>query len=380
MKTISFLLKPASGSCNMRCRYCFYEDVSSHRETHDLGRMSKETASSLIDWAFSSLDDDATVTFAFQGGEPTLAGLDFFRDFVKKVNETRKSGQRVSFSLQTNGYSLSEEWASFFKENNFLIGISVDGNLTQHNRNRIDRKGEGTYLRIIENLKTLKKYGVDYNALCVVTGKTDPVKAYSSLKREGFRFLQFIPCLDPYEEERGGRDFSLTAETYASFLTASFDLWYRDWKNGKYISVRLFDDYVHLLMGEAPSSCSVLGRCGGYMVVEADGSIYPCDFYALDQWCLGNICTDSFPEMEKKRKELGFIQWSCRLPEECRTCRWVMLCRNGCRRDRLPLEDGQLDRNFYCQAYRAFFTARGPRLEQAVRLILSRRSPYGYTK
>ena len=369
MKTISFLLKPASGSCNMRCRYCFYEDVSSHRETHDLGRMSKETASSLIDWAFSSLDDDATVTFAFQGGEPTLAGLDFFRDFVKKVNETRKSGQRVSFSLQTNGYSLSEEWASFFKENNFLIGISVDGNLTQHNRNRIDRKGEGTYLRIIENLKTLKKYGVDYNALCVVTGKTDPVKAYSSLKREGFRFLQFIPCLDPYEEERGGRDFSLTAETYASFLTASFDLWYRDWKNGKYISVRLFDDYVHLLMGEAPSSCSVLGRCGGYMVVEADGSIYPCDFYVMDRWKMGYFSDfekveDCFNGPVMKR----FLLEGMEISNECRECRLLGICGGGCRRDRDY--SGKLGPNYFCSSFKKLFQHAGPRLEEIARAEL----------
>ena len=155
MKSISFLLKPASGSCNMRCKYCFYEDVSNLRTNHNLGLMSLEIADSLIEWAFSSLDDDGMVSFAFQGGEPTLRGLDFFRNFTRKVNETRKKTQKVYFSLQTNGYSISEEWASFFKENSFLIGVSVDGNLKDHNRNRIDTKGEGTYLRILENVKIL---------------------------------------------------------------------------------------------------------------------------------------------------------------------------------------------------------------------------------
>ena len=160
MNAISFLLKPASASCNMRCRYCFYEDVSNLRERHNLGLMSLETADSLIEWAFSSLDDDGVVSFAFQGGEPTLAGLDFFKAFTRKVNESRRKNQKVSFSLQTNGYTISEDWATFFKENSFLVGISVDGNLKEHNRNRIDAKGEGTYLRILENVKTSKLHQI----------------------------------------------------------------------------------------------------------------------------------------------------------------------------------------------------------------------------
>ena len=190
-----------------------------------MGVMSKEMASSLISWTFSSLSDDGTVSFAFQGGEPTMAGLGYFRHFIDEVKKYKKEGQSVNYSLQTNGYAITEEWTSFFKENNFLIGISVDGNKTEHDRYRIDAKGDGTFLRVINNLKLLEKYKVDYNALCVVTGKTDPVKAYSSLKREGFSFLQFIPCLDPYEEERGGRDFSLTPSHYSYFLSAAFDLW-----------------------------------------------------------------------------------------------------------------------------------------------------------
>lgn len=369
MNAISFLLKPASASCNMRCRYCFYEDVSNLRERHNLGLMSLETADSLIEWAFSSLDDDGVVSFAFQGGEPTLRGLDFFKAFTRKVNESRRKNQNVSFSLQTNGYTISEEWATFFKENSFLVGISVDGNLKEHNRNRIDAKGEGTYLRILENVKILEKYGVDYNALCVVTGKTDPVKAYSSLKREGFRYLQFIPCLDPYEEERGGREFSLTPETYASFLIATFDLWYRDWKNGKYTSVRLFDDYVHMLMGEPPSSCSVLGRCGGYIVVEADGSIYPCDFYVMDQWRMGHF--SDFENVEKTFESpqmIKFLQEGRDIPEECRACRWKGICGGGCRRDRDY--SASLGPNYFCSSFKKFFLHAAPRLQEIARAEL----------
>lgn len=366
MKSVSFLIKPASGSCNMRCRYCFYEDVSSLREVRNLGVMKAETADALVSWAFGSLDDDGTVSFAFQGGEPTLAGLDFFRHFVEKVKETQKPGQRVAYSLQTNGYSLNEEWALFFKENNFLIGISVDGNLTQHDRNRIDTKGDGTFLRVIENLKALEKAGVDYNALCVVTGKTDGVKAYSALKKEGFKYLQFIPCLDPYEEERGRRDFSLTREAYTSFLISTFNLYYRDWKNGKYTSVRLYDDYVHLAMGYPPSSCSVLGGCGGYIVVEADGSIYPCDFYVTDKWKMGLF--SDFPRIEDAYESevmKKFLEEGKTIPEECKNCRWRALCNGGCRRDRDY--SGTLGSNYFCASFKTFFETVAPRVEEIAR-------------
>ena len=127
-----------------------------------MGVMSKEMASSLISWTFSSLSDDGTVSFAFQGGEPTMAGLGYFRHFIDEVKKYKKEGQSVNYSLQTNGYAITEEWASFFKENNFLIGISVDGNKTEHDRYRIDAKGDGTFLRVINNLKLLEKYKVDY--------------------------------------------------------------------------------------------------------------------------------------------------------------------------------------------------------------------------
>ena len=356
----------------MRCRYCFYEDVSTHRETYNMGVMSKEMASSLISWTFSSLSDDGTVSFAFQGGEPTMAGLGYFRHFIDEVKKYKKEGQSVNYSLQTNGYAITEEWASFFKENNFLIGISVDGNKTEHDRYRIDAKGDGTFLRVINNLKLLEKYKVDYNALCVVTGKTDPVKAYSSLKREGFSFLQFIPCLDPYEEERGGRDFSLTPSHYAHFLSSTFDLWYRDWKNGKYTSVRLFDDYVHLAMGYPPSSCSVLGRCGGYIVVEADGSIYPCDFYVTDKWKMGFFSDfESVDDVYKSQVMIDFLKEGSEEKEECKSCQWRRLCNGGCRRD--CDYEGNIGSNYFCYSFKEFFKHAYPRIEEIAKLELEYR-------
>ena len=372
MKAISFLIKPASGSCNMRCRYCFYEDVSAHRETYNMGVMSKEMASSFISWTFSSLSDEGTVSFAFQGGEPTMAGLGYFRHFVDEVNKYKKEGQNVSYSLQTNGYAITEEWASFFKENNFLIGVSVDGNKNGHDRYRVDAKGEGTFLRIIDNLKLLEKYNVDYNALCVVTGKTDPVKVYPSLKREGFSYLQFIPCLDPYEEERGGRDFSLTPSLYARFLSATFDLWYRDWKNGKYTGVRLFDDYVHLAMGYPPSSCAVLGNCGGYIVVEADGSIYPCDFYVTDKWKMGLFSDfESVDEVYKSPVMIDFLKEGSEEKVECKSCQWRRLCNGGCRRD--SDYQGKIGSNYFCSSFKEFFKHAYSRIEEIAKLELEYR-------
>ena len=143
-------------------------------------------------------------------------------------------------------------------------------------------------------------------------------------------------------------------------------------KAGRYVYNRYFENLMMILSGQRPESCNLQGVCAPQWVVEADGSVYPCDFYALDQWCLGNIRTDSFPEMEKKRKELGFIQWSCRLPEECRTCRYVMLCRNGCRRNRGAVTADSTGKNYFCEAYQEFLDYAAPRLMEVYQLLRRR--------
>lgn len=374
MKQVSFLIKPASSLCNLRCRYCFYADVAENREVANLGIMSGETAEELVISAFRAAEPRTNVSFAFQGGEPTVAGLGYFRNFVALVEKHRPSRVGVTYSIQTNGLAINEEWADFFRTHNFLVGVSVDGNKSLHDRHRVDTKGQGTYERVVGTVKLLLARGVDVNLLCVVTGSCarHPQQVYSALKGLGVRYLQFIPCLDPLEEARGGMPFSLKPKDYGNFLCGLFDAWYRDWELGQYISVRLFDDYVHLAMGLPAGTCATSGSCGSYFVAEGDGSLYPCDFYVLDEWKLGKVGETPLDELAESDKAKAFLAGGERKPDACGSCKWFQLCNGGCKRD-WHGEDGVL-KNYYCEAFQRLFDYAGDRITHIARLETEARS------
>ena len=371
MPPLSILIKPASSACNLRCAYCFYADEASIRTVPNYGLMPQAVSHTLIEKAAGAAE--GSITFLFQGGEPTLAGLDFYRDFVSHVKKTVPSALAVQYAIQTNGMELDGEWCRFFQENRFLVGLSLDGNRECHDRFRRDGEGKGTYHRVMKAARLLEEAGVDYNVLTVVTGHLARhiQSVFSALCKEGFRFQQYIPCLDPLEEERGEQGYSLSPEQYERFLKTLFDLWYRELEQGRYWSIRYFDNLVWMLNGHAPEQCSMLGCCGLQYLVEADGSVYPCDFYGLDGYRLGNIQQDSWEELDRVREEIGFVEASRRVPEECKTCHWYPLCRNGCRRDRAVEEDG-MGRNYYCRSYAGFFAYALPRLRQAQSMLRTR--------
>lgn len=364
MKAINLLIKPASSQCNMRCRYCFYDDLSDIRNIKSYGIMSPSVAEQLIHSAFSCTARGDTVNFAFQGGEPTLAGLPFFQNFVEVSRRCTPPGVQVNFSIQTNGYVVDDQWARFFAENHFLIGLSMDGTRENHDRYRLDTAGKGTWQAALRALHALQKQRAEVNLLCVVTRDCArrAQKVYHTLQGLGVRHLQFIPCLDGLQDARGGAEYSLSPEWYGKFLCNLFDAWYLDWKQGRYTSVRLFDDYVHLAMGEPPSSCAAAGQCGSYLVVEADGSLYPCDFFVLDEWCLGNLSACTMEEAPHSELAQRFWAEGYQRPAACAQCPWVQLCRGGCKRD-WQHGDGQ-PQNYYCTAFQQFFTYAYPRLQE----------------
>ncbi|MBQ6397732.1 MAG: anaerobic sulfatase maturase [Oscillospiraceae bacterium] len=364
MRRLSFLIKPVSSQCNLRCRYCFYDDVSDRREKKSYGVMSEETAEKLIRAACDVAGKGGEVHFAFQGGEPTLAGLDFFRRFIQCAGSCAQRKLRVSYSIQTNGTLLDEAWAAFFKENQFLVGLSVDGDRALHDLNRVDAGGKGSWGDVVKGLRCLQKAEVDVNFLCVVTASCarHPQQVYGALKRLGGQYLQFIPCLDPIGAERGGEKYSLTTEAYGGFLCRLFDAWYEDWKHGAYCSVRQFDDHVHLLTGGEVSACTASGHCGRYLVVEADGGLYPCDFYVLDPWRLGTVGEEPLASIMDGQRERRFLEEGESRPERCRTCSWFPICRGGCKRDWVRQKGETV--NYFCEAYRQFFSHSITRLRE----------------
>ena len=374
MKHNTFLVKPASSLCNLRCRYCFYADELDNREIRSYGKMSVDTMHTIVEKAMEYGDYECTI--AFQGGEPTLAGLDFYRDLVAYVTAHENPKKlKIHYALQTNGYLINEEWAAFLGENHFLVGVSLDGLKEIHDRYRLDAAGKGTYQRVISAIRLLEKHQVEYNILTVVTAATarNGQKIYNYFKKNHFGYQQYIECLDPIGEEPGQHEYSLTPEKYGEFLKSMFDAWYLDMRSGTYVYNRYFENLMMIMAGQQPESCNMRGVCGKQWVFEADGSVYPCDFYALDQWRLGNIQENSFEEMDEKRDELGFIQWSMRQQEDCQKCRWFGLCRNGCRRNREPVTAESTNRNYFCKSYQMFFEYAYPRLEEIYQLYMAGR-------
>lgn len=362
MPPLSILIKPVSGSCNMNCSYCFYTDEIQNREIACTGMMSKDTMHKLVDQAFDYADFDCT--FAFQGGEPTLAGLEFFEVFSSYVNNhPNPKHLNVHYAFQTNGLLIDAAWAEWFAKNQVLVGISLDGPKSIHDRYRKDHQGNGTFDRVMAAIDLLKQYKVDYNILCVVHGASayKAKKIYEFYRKNDMNYHQYIECLDPLEAARGSFEYSLTPARYETFLKDLFDVWYEDMVSGHYVYNRYFENLMMILIGQGPESCNMRGFCGPQWVIEADGSVYPCDFYVLDEWKLGNILNDSLKDMEIVRQKSGFIDQSKPIPEECRSCKWLMLCRNGCRRNR-GINGMQVDgKNYFCTAYKGFLEYASPR-------------------
>ncbi len=372
MYGIHILIKPSSSYCNMRCKYCFYFDEVSHRETESYGFMNNETMELVIDKAIDYVTNH--ITFAFQGGEPTLIGLDYFRRFVAYVEKRNTKNLQVSFAIQTNGYVLDAEWAKFFHEKNFLVGLSMDGSKDIHDRYRLDAAGKGTYNRVLQVSQLFDKYKVEYNILSVVTKPLAKSiqKNYRFFMRNNFSWQQYIPCLDPIAAERGTNEYSLTAEAYADFLKQLFDLWHKDVMGGKLVSIRYFDNLIGMMLGQPPESCGMSGRCSNQYVVEANGQVYPCDFYMMDEYLLGNICTQSLAEIDAKRTEMGFVEKSFKVEEDCKQCKWGGLCRGGCRRDRENFATGEIGKTYLCGAYKDFFEYAYPKMVEICKMIQSR--------
>ncbi len=354
MPSLSVMIKPASGQCNMACSYCFYCDEAKKREQGSFGMMSEQTLRNVI--RKTMLNAEGSITYAFQGGEPSLRGLDFFQKVIEFEQKYNHNGIRVFNAFQTNGLLLDEAWCRFFAEHGFLVGLSLDGTKATHDRFRKDLGNQPTYDRVAQAAALMDRFGVEYNILTVVNSEvaTHIDEIYADYKQRGWRYQQYIACLDPLEEERGLNPWSLTPEVYGRFLSRLFDLWYEDWKQGQQPYIRSFENYIAILLGYQPESCEQNGRCTAQCVVEADGSVYPCDFYVLEQWKLGNFNTDRFDAIHRSDKIGAFVERSYELDPKCPDCEFYKLCRGGCQRQRDHKPQG-FYANYFCEAYRIFF-------------------------
>jgi uncharacterized protein len=372
MPPISVLMKPSSGMCNMKCDYCFYCDETQKRIQESYGFMSEQTLKNVI--RKTMLRAEGAVSYAFQGGEPTLRGIDFFEKVVEFEKQYNKHGIRVNNALQTNGYLIDEAWCEFFQKNHFLIGLSVDGTKEIHDSYRHTKDGKPTFDRIHHAAELMDRYGVEYNILTVVNQKvaSNITEIYEFYKKQGWNYQQYIACLDPLDEAHGENEYALEPKQYGRFLIELFELWYADWKNGTQPYIRQFENYVGILLGYQPEACDQRGICGIQNVVEADGSVYPCDFYMLDEYRLGNFNANQMEEINAKRKEIGFVERSLLLDEECKACEYFHICHGGCQRNRDLNELTGKYQNYFCESYKMFFAACLPQMKEMVKTLEKR--------
>jgi len=312
--------------------------------------MSPEVLDALI--AQGMALDRRQATFGWQGGEPTLAGLRFFREVVRLQQKHGASGQSVSNGLQTNGLLIDGDWARFFREYQFLLGVSLDGPAPYHDAYRCTLGGRGTQAEVLAKLRLLRQYRVEFNVLSVVNRVTaqHPVEIYDYLVGEGFSFLQFIPCVEVDPATGRLTDFSVEPEQFADFLCAVFDRWYNGGQPEA--SVRDFEAILAVYLGQEAPLCCYQERCGSYLVVEYNGDVYPCDFFVQDDLRVGNLLETPLEHLFECPAVERFAAKKAEPRPECRACAWLPYCRQGCPRF-VGLEGRQ--QHYLCRAYRRFF-------------------------
>lgn len=338
---LSVLIKPVSGECNLQCEYCFYREHA----IGERGVMPEDITGALLDGVFSAPAQECA--FLFQGGEPTLAGLPFFERFVALTKEKNHAGVPVSYSMQTNGTLVDDAWAAFFRKNGFLVGVSLDGTRDIHDRYRKNPDGRGSFDDANRAIQLLHAHGVESSVLITITDDLayNAAKIWENCQQYGWDNLHIIPCLP-----NSGMQQALSDEAYGLFLCELFDRWYDGVLRGRYICVRLFENYVGLLAGGKYELCGLTGHCDATLVVERDGSCYPCDFFVSPEWKLGSVETDSIESLREKSLQLFIKNTAGVTPATCIDCQYKRICGGGCRRYR-----NQAGEYAFCVSTRLFF-------------------------
>lgn len=367
----SLLIKPASAVCNLDCAYCFYLDREADPyKSMPARRMSLDTLERMVDtFLFYSYPSSI---FAFQGGEPTLAGLPFFTKLVEFQQQYGRNSQSVSNALQTNGMVIDDAWCDLFKQYNWLIGISMDGPEDVHDTYRLNKGGKPTWARVLESIRTMQKHKVEFNVLCVLNQANveKPREIYRFFRSIGIDYMQFIPLSD-FQPDGRPYPFTITPEQYGRFMCEVFDLW---WPERRKVRIRYFDNVAEALAGQRPGSCTMHETCDSYVVVEYNGDIYPCDFFVSSDWKLGNLNLDSWPEIARRQKRYSFAANKALPHPACQACEYQHICHGGCPKHRHDPSRNFNDLDYFCGAYKMMFAKAVEPLRKEVERLCARSS------
>ena len=399
--SFSLMLKPVGSKCNLRCAYCYYLDKASSVYSGREPVMSLELLELCIR-DFCDSCDLPELTVEWHGGEPLLAGMDFFRSALA-LERKYSGGRPVHNTLQTNGTLLDGEWAAFFHDNNFLLGLSLDGPEDIHDRYRRTVSGGGTFREVMHALEVLHRRRVEFNTLTTISkaGEGRGSEVYRFLKSAGSQYMQFMPVYEhlassadagsacamdagavrmasPEEPETVLAPWSVDPEAFGRYLCDIFDEWVRR-DVGRYF-VLTFDAALSSWCGVQPGICTFCDSCGGNLTVEHNGDIYPCDHFVYPQWRLGNIRDISLREAATSPAQTRFaLAKRTALPNACRRCKWLLACRGGCPKHRFASSQASrsADRLPLCPGYRLFYSHIAPAMDKMKSLLSEGKSPSG---
>lgn len=365
------MLKPRGAICNLDCSYCFYLRKEHMFDDGAPFRMPDHVLESFTR-QYIQAQSAPEVTFAWQGGEPTMMGLDFFRRALHLQKKYQTPGMIIHNSFQTNGTLLDGEWARFLKENGFLVGLSMDGPEHLHDDNRVDKGGRPTFQKVYSALKLLQRWGVEHNVLCVVnrTNSRAPLDVYRFFRGEGVQFVQFIPAVERLSEG-GVSGWTPEAQDWGSFLCGVFDEWVRSGVGR--VFVQHFDIALAAWLGQEPGLCVHARTCGNALAMEHTGDLFSCDHFVRGDYFLGNITQIPMADMVASpfQRRFGQDKWDA-LPGYCRSCPVLFACNGGCPKGRfINTPDGESGLNYLCAGYKRFFTHIDPYM-RLMRALLER--------
>lgn len=362
-RNISVMWKTVSEDCNLACDYCYYSTCGG-KPGPKINRIDSVILEKFIKEYMER--SNGAASFAWQGGEPLLAGLDFFKEVVTLQAKYAPKHTIISNSLQTNGTLINEEWASFFKKFNFLIGVSLDGPKEIHDARRVTSRGTGSFDRVMRGIHHLRQHQVDFNILTVVhKGNVNKAKELLAFyESEGFPFVQFIPCMDFRSQEVDfPGNYEITPKEYGAFLCEAFDYWHNDGKPRT--SIRFFDDMLSVYVNRESGLCIHRVTCPQTIILEQNGDAFPCDFFIDQDWKIGNVATHSIEEILYHPLYDKFLKLKPTLPDPCKTCEWKKLCHGGCPRNRKWGEDLQTSKvDYFCSSYKQIYRYADDRMKQ----------------
>ena len=386
------MAKPAGPSCNLACDYCYYLEKKNLYK-RDAGAGVLEMSDDILEMYIKQYIESQTmaqVLFTWHGGEALMRSLSFFRKVVR-LQKKYAHGRLIDNSIQTNGTLLNDEWCQFFKENNWLVGVSIDGPERFHDKYRHNMKGKPSFAKVMKGIEMLQRYGVEWNALAVVNDFNGdyPLEFYRFFKDIECRYIQFTPIIERIMPHTDGRHlacpadggnlplapFSVKPKQWGDFLCAVFDEWvFND--VGRYY-IQLFDSTLANWVGEQPGVCTMGRTCGHAGIMEYNGDVYTCDHFVFPEYKLGNIREKTLIEMMYSEREMQFGDSKLTsLPGKCRDCLYLFACNGECPKNRfLTTEDGEPGLNYLCEGYYQFFEHIAPAMDFMKRELLAKRPP-----